>query len=134
MKCVGIAVIAAGFVTAGCATGGTGTTATKTITSYVTAPNSPPTSVLAAAPTASGPGTSIPSDGTYVIGVDIQPGVYRSAGTARDGSDCYWKRLSSLDTSDIIDNNGSPGPQTVEIKPTDKAFVSSHCQPWTKAG
>lgn len=48
--------------------------------------------------------------------------------------DCYWKRLASLDTSDIIDNNGSLGPQIVEIKGTDKAFYTSNCQPWTKVG
>lgn len=132
MKRIGIAIVATGFAVTGCAAGTT-TPATKTITSYVTAPNDA-TSARATEPAPTGPATGMSSDGTYVIGVDIQPGIYRSAGTAREGSDCYWKRLSSLDTSDIIDNNSSPGPQTVEIKATDKAFVSSRCQPWTKVG
>lgn len=52
-------------------------------------------------------------DGTYQVGVDIAPGTYRSAG----GVMCYWKRLGSLNASDIIDNNDSPGPQVVGIQP-----------------
>lgn len=142
MRTVGVTVVAAAFLVAGCGPGSTG--ATKTITSYVTAepPSTHATSASVPqavpapmpAPTPAGPKDSISSDGTYVIGVDIQPGVYRSAGTASEGSTCYWKRLSSLNTSDIIDNNDSSGPQTVEIKSTDKAFVTERCQPWTKVG
>ena len=55
--------------------------------------------------------------------------MYRTPG----GSQCYWARLSSLDTSDIIDNNNSSGPQVVEILPTDRAFLTQNCQTWTLA-
>ncbi len=58
------------------------------------------------------------------ISSTISPGTYHTAGA----SDCYWARLSSLTTSDIIDNNTGSGPQTVQIMPTDKAFqVSGSC-------
>lgn len=68
-----------------------------------------------------GPKTTIDSDGTYQVGVDIVPGTYHAAGS----SSCYWARLSSLDTSDIINNSG--GPQVVGIQPSDKAFLTQHC-------
>jgi hypothetical protein len=64
-------------------------------------------------------------EGTYVVGTDIKPGLYHTQG----GDICYWARLSSLDTTKIIDNNTGTGPQTVEIKPTDKAFqVQGDCK------
>ena len=30
-------------------------------------------------------------DGTFVVGTDVQPGLYRSEG----GSNCYWARLKA---------------------------------------
>jgi hypothetical protein len=71
----------------------------------------------------------IETDGTYLVGVDIVPGVYRNPG----GSACYWARLNSLDTSDIIDNHNSAGPQVIEILSTDRAFLTQNCQTWTLA-
>jgi hypothetical protein len=66
-------------------------------------------------------------DGLYHVGVDIQPGTYHT-----DGSDgCYWAKLSSSDTFDIIANNYSAGPQTVVI---DSAwFDSQGCGTWVPA-
>lgn len=130
-----LALVATAAVLAGCG-GETATQATTTVTkySYITSPAStvaeaaPPVATTAPA----GPPTAMLTDGTYVVGVDVAPGVYRSSGGV-SGRECYWKRLSSLDTSDIIDNNRSPGPQTVEIMPADKAFVTSHCSAWSKA-
>src|SRR5947208_10980310 len=40
---------------------------------------------------APGPKTAIDADGTYVVGKDIQPGTYSSAGPVGGGA-CYWKR------------------------------------------
>jgi hypothetical protein len=73
----------------------------------------------------------MPGDGTYVVGVDIQPGVYRSQG----GSGCYWKRLSGLSGAldDIIANNFGSGPQVVQIASTDVAFSTSDCSTWMLA-
>ena len=68
----------------------------------------------------------IDNDGTYVIGVDVYPGKYRSAG----GTMCFWARLRSLDTSDIIDNKKTSGPQVIEIRGSDTAFVTQNCGTW----
>ena len=113
------------------------TTATVTVTSP--APESTNSVSTAARPTAvesteslvtqTGPKSVIPTDGTYLVGTDIQPGMYRSTGS----SDCYWARLASLDTSDIIDNNLSAGPQVVEILHSDRAFLTEGCPRWTLA-
>lgn len=72
---------------------------------------------------------TIPGTGTFEVGKDIQPGTYRA--DARSG--CYWARLSSLNTSDIIDNNNSDGPVVVEIKPDDRAFETQDCADFHRA-
>lgn len=105
---------------------------TKTVTVVASAPST--ATVAAPAPvtvtaTPAGPQSTISTDGTYLVGTDIMPGIYRMPG----GSHCYWARLSSLNTSDIIDNNNSSGPQTVEIQPSDRAFISHGCGTWTLA-
>jgi hypothetical protein len=66
-----------------------------------------------------------------VVGTDIMPGTYSSAGPVGPGT-CYWKRLSNPNSGDIIDNALSKKPQTVQIDPTDKAFKTDGCQPWQK--
>ena len=68
----------------------------------------------------------IPGDGTYVVGVDIRPGVYVSASSG--------ERLSGLsgDFDDIIANGSSAGKQYVQIAPSD-VFSSQECSTWTLA-
>ncbi len=75
------------------------------------------------------PAPAIPGDGTYQMGVDIQPGTYRSQG----GDSCYWERLRGLSGSsaDIIANGAGTGPQVVQIAPSDVAFKTQHCSTWT---
>lgn len=73
---------------------------------------------------------TIQGTGTFLVGSDIQPGEYRAA--ASPG--CYWARLSSLDTSDIVDNDNADGPVVVEILPSDKAFQASGCASFHKIG
>lgn len=106
---------------------------TVTETETETAP-AETTTVTAAAPSpesATAPGSTIPGDGTFQVGVDIKPGTYVSG--VPDSGNCYWARLSGSDTfSDIIDNNNSAGQSLVVIKPTDKYFESSGCNDWTK--
>jgi hypothetical protein len=77
------------------------------------------------------PKTTLDHDGTYVVGTDVAPGTYSSAGPVEDGT-CYWKRLGSASNNDIIDNSMSKKPQVVQIAPTDKAFKTDGCQPWQK--
>jgi hypothetical protein len=73
-----------------------------------------------------GPKTTVDADGTYVVGTDIAPGTYSSAGPIPDGA-CYWKRVNG---SRILDNALSKRPQVVHIEPTDTAFTTNDCQPW----
>lgn len=70
------------------------------------------------------------SDGTWVVGEDIEPGVYRNSG---DWSSCYWERLSGLsgEFGDIIANGIPDGPVVVEIAGSDAAFSSQGCGTWT---
>ena len=72
------------------------------------------------------PGRVIDNDGTYVVGVDMFPGKYRSAG----GTMCHWARLRSLDTSDMIDSKKTSGPQVIEIRGSDTAFLTQNCGTW----
>lgn len=73
--------------------------------------------------------------GTYVVGTDILPGTYRSAGPTSDLF-CYWARLkdTSGDMSAIVANDNTSGPTTVTISPSDGAFTTSRCQEWHKIG
>jgi hypothetical protein len=73
---------------------------------------------------------TIPGNGTFQVGADINPGTYRAE--AEPG--CYWARLSSLDTSDIIDNDNADGPVVIEILPSDKAFQAKDCADFHKSG
>jgi hypothetical protein len=129
-----VLVATAGLLLTAC--GGSTQTATgssqsaRTVT--VTQPTAATTTYVAnptAIATPSGPKSAIETGGTYLVGTDILPGIYRTTG----GSNCYWARLSSLNTSDIIDNNNSSGPQVVEIQPSDRAFLTENCQPWSMA-
>jgi hypothetical protein len=78
--------------------------------------------------TPAGPASAFPGDGTFRVGVDIQPGTYRSQG----GTSCYWERLRGLSgTVEDIIANGAAGPQVVQIAPTDAAFKTQSCLPWS---
>lgn len=69
-------------------------------------------------------------DGTFQVGTDIKPGVYRT----RDGdSGCYFARLKGFSGSldDIIANENTDSPAVVMIAATDKGFQSDGCGTWT---
>ena len=69
-------------------------------------------------------------DGTWMVGTDIEAGVYRNDG----GSLCYWERLSGLsgELGDIIANGLPEGQAVVEIAGSDTAFSSQGCGTWTR--
>ncbi|WP_171054901.1 hypothetical protein [Mycobacterium sp. DBP42] len=97
-------------------------------------PPGPPPGPVAAAPDAQPPAApaaaqAIDHDGLFVVGTDIQPGNYASAGPVEGGT-CYWKRMADLHGGDIIDNAFTKKPQVITIDATDKAFKTSGCQPW----
>jgi len=80
---------------------------------------------------------TIPGDGLFVVGVDIQPGTYKSAGPSSDGfGSGYWARLSgtSGNFEEIITNAVPTGPTTVTIQATDVAFETTTMQDWSKVG
>jgi len=68
--------------------------------------------------------------GTYLVGEDIMPGTYRADATPG----CYWARLSSLDTSDIVDNDNADGSVVLAVLPSDKALLVKDCGEFRKAG
>ncbi|WP_051178705.1 hypothetical protein [Nocardia concava] len=73
--------------------------------------------------------TTMGGDSTFKVGVDIQPGVYK---TTSAGTVCAWARLSSISPSVTIETGGAVGgTATVEIKPSDVAFFTSGCGTWT---
>lgn len=70
------------------------------------------------------------SDGTYRVGINIQPGTYQASTPA----DCYWARLSGFSggIGDIIANDIGVG--IVTIQPSDIGFESQRCGSWSKIG
>lgn len=72
---------------------------------------------------------TIDGDGTYLVGDDIQPGTYKSAG----GDTCYWSRLGQ-GGADIIDNNLGAGPAVVTVRSSDFALEVSRCAPFRRTG
>lgn len=117
---------------------------TSTVTSTATVTDPGATTTTTAAPTTTtrtstktvtaeppAPESAIPGDGTFEVGVDIEPGTYMSPAAA--SGNCYWARLSGSDSfDDIIANNNSSGQSLVTIAATDKFFESSGCDDWTK--
>jgi hypothetical protein len=105
------------------------TTVVQAITAAAGIPAKAPRSVAPAAPVG---GTTL-TEGTYVVGADITAGEYKTNG----GGDvaelgCYWARMSSLNTSDIIDNGFAKRPTTIEVQASDKALQTSGGCTWTK--
>lgn len=84
-----------------------------------------------------GPVTSF-GDGVFLVGAEVVPGRYRTAGAAaaRALPNCYWARLrgTSGELRDIIANDNGRGPVTVTISPSDVAFESKGCVGWVKTG
>jgi len=77
---------------------------------------------------ATGPTATI-KDGISLVGVDVQPGTYKS-----DSGNCYFARLSGTSgTFDDIIANGN-GATIVTIDSSDNAFESRYCAPWTQVG
>jgi hypothetical protein len=72
--------------------------------------------------------STFPGEGTFRVGAEVEPGTYKAA--AQSG--CYWARLASGDTSDIIDNNNADGPVLLTIEPGDFAIEVAGCSTFHK--
>ena len=68
--------------------------------------------------------------GQYLVGVEVQSGLYRSDG----GEWCYWERTSGMsgEISQIIANANPDGQTYVEIAGSDAAFMQSGCAPFVE--
>lgn len=77
------------------------------------------------------PGT-IPGNGIFQVGRDIQPGTYESAGPDDEsqGMVCYWARLKSPDTDTFLANEAAPGHTVIRVRKTDKYVQTMGCQPF----
>ena len=76
------------------------------------------------------PETAIPGDGTFEVGVDIEPGTYVSEPSPT--GNCYWARLSGTGgLDDIIANNNTSGQALIPVSADDKYFETSGCSDWS---
>lgn len=78
---------------------------------------------------------TMPGDGIFIVGEDIEPGEYVTVGPVDDGfGACYWARLSdtSGDFEDIITNGTPTGQEVVNISADDYAFETTGCQEWER--
>jgi hypothetical protein len=110
--------------------------ARETVTVRVPTPDSAApaqTAPAEAPPTQAGPATTM-GDGTYQVGVDVQPGQYKTAGPERD-LPCYWARLKddSGAFESIIANGNPNGPSSVTINQGEFIELNGDCS-WAKVG
>jgi hypothetical protein len=106
------------------------TTSVAKTTTTVSATTTQPTTTTQPATTT----TTLPvvfSDGTWLIGDEIEAGLYVTI--ELDPSSCYWERLSGLSggLEDILANANPEGKALVEIKDGDEAFSAQRCGGWT---
>ena len=94
------------------------------------APTSAPTSTPLPAPTKTPiPPTATPdpnllAPGTYLVGSEIKPGLYR--GQAGSSQSCYWARLKDLagGMDSILANDNATGKFFVQVLASDKALTT----------
>ena len=70
-------------------------------------------------------------DGIWIVGSEIQPGIYHSLG----GELCHWKRLSGLEgkLEDVVQRHLTNAATTVEIVSSDVGFQTTGCGEWTRS-
>ncbi|WP_228003090.1 hypothetical protein [Nocardia australiensis] len=85
------------------------------------------------------PGTAMPEDGLYLVGVDILPGIWEAPGTPDQANGCDWRRLWTVEGDEtdqhhiIVNDFTRHTPVRVEIAPTDVAFRTVNCGAWQMA-
>ncbi len=105
------------------------TTAPQASPSVVPSASSTTPAVAAASspPTLPAPGSGTFSNGTWLVGEEIAPGIWRAIRSRT----CSWKRLASIEgDTDVVAGSGSH--LTVEIAASDAAFWSEGCGWWTQ--
>ena len=120
---------------------GSGSTESETrVNAQPDNPSSASAPVSASSPSSSAsPKTSF-GNGTFEVGIDIEPGTYRSTGPSSGSAPyCSFARLKSAgggmsDVNNVIDIQNVGGPAVVTIDSTDGGFFSQLCNEWHKAG
>lgn len=71
------------------------------------------------------------TEGTWTVGVDVEPGTYK---VTEPVTDCYWSITTTGSNGDIVDNDIVTGglPQVTLSAGTD--FTSNRCGTWAKVG
>jgi hypothetical protein len=130
-------VVVVGFaalLAAGCGGGGSAV-ATKTVTVTATPSTNlgdlPAAQLPAPASSAVVPSDTIPGEGTFRVGIDMQPGNYTSS-PAQASMSCYGFRLKDLsgDPSATINAVEGDGPVYITIQPSDAGFKTQGCITW----
>jgi hypothetical protein len=96
-------------------------------------------------PASAAPMDPIPGNGFFLVGPDIGPGLYQTAGSASTfgvwindvptvDSMCAWFAYSTPDTNKdhVVATNMSIGPMFANINGDVMAFESRNCQAWTR--
>ena len=78
------------------------------------------------------PATTFPGDGTFRVGVDMQPGTYVTQGSSA-GHVCQWFHYDGDGHVIEFHGFGDPGQTYVTLAPADGNFRTSSCQPWNLA-
>jgi len=67
--------------------------------------------------------------GTYLVGIDIQPGTYKGQAGTEITDSCYWARLRDVSggMNSIIANDNATGQYYVQVQPGDYA-LSTKCE------
>lgn len=70
--------------------------------------------------------------GTYLVGYDIQPGIYKGQAGSDVGSSCYWERLQSVagGFDSILANDNATGQFYVQVLPSDFALTTACDLEW----
>jgi multidrug efflux pump subunit AcrA (membrane-fusion protein) len=71
--------------------------------------------------------TTVPGDGTFEVGVDIERGLYRSAGKRG----CHYTVTGDANGTDVLIDKQTPGAATVSLR-ADTWFVTRGCAEWTR--
>lgn len=127
---VGLLVLGVAALTGAC---GQGAQAGQALAGAAT-----PAASAQAAPAAPDPAAGI-GPGEWLVGVDVEPGTYRSAGPVEDGDYCMWSRkdaagVGPLDNILASDGSYDAGQMLVTIEPTDVVFRTKGCSPFELIG
>jgi len=96
-------------------------------------PPEPTPAVVPEPATPAGPDTSM-GDGIHQVGVDVQPGRYKTPGPPADSS-CYWSRRTDDSGSfeSIITNGNIEGPGSLTVNNKEFVELAGDCE-WTRTG